>query len=70
MKVLLDIKDEKALYLLEVLKALPFVKTTTLTLAKAKFLEEFQEAIQEVKKAKEGKTALKSLDTFMNEIQG
>ena len=41
MKVLLDIKDAKAPYLLEVLKGLSFVKTTQLTPYKAKVILQF-----------------------------
>jgi hypothetical protein len=40
MKVLLDIKDDKAPYLLEVLKGLRYVKIKTLTPYKAKVLED------------------------------
>jgi len=40
MKVLLDIKDDKAYHLLEVLKGLPYVKTRTLTPNEAQILED------------------------------
>lgn len=55
MKVLLDIKDSKAPYLMEILKNLSFVKTRTLTSPKAQFLEELREAIDEVNLIKAGK---------------
>ncbi|MEO5570907.1 MAG: hypothetical protein ABIT08_06845 [Bacteroidia bacterium] len=55
MKVLLDIKDAKAPYLMEILKNLSFVKTKTLTSSKAQFLEELREAIDEVNLIKAGK---------------
>ncbi|MEP7170748.1 MAG: hypothetical protein ABI855_15375 [Bacteroidota bacterium] len=55
MKVLLDIKDSKAPYLMEILKNLSFVKTKTLTSAKAQFLEELKEAVDEVNLIKAGK---------------
>ena len=49
MKVLLDIKDDKALHLLEVLKGLPYVKTKPLTNEKALLMEEIKEAVENLK---------------------
>ena len=55
MKVLLDIKDDKATHLLEVLKGLSYVKTTTITSEKALLMEEIKEAVEELKLIKSGK---------------
>ncbi|HKR07533.1 MAG TPA: hypothetical protein VJY62_23055 [Bacteroidia bacterium] len=55
MRVLLDIKDAKAPYLMEILKNLKFVKTKTLTQAKAQFFEELKEAVDEINLVKAGK---------------
>ena len=68
MKILLDIKDEKALSLLEVLDGLKYVKTKPLTAGNALFLEELNGAVMQVKNAKKGKAKLKSLDDFLNEL--
>lgn len=68
MKVLLDIKDNKALHLLEVLKSLPYVKTTALTDEKALILEELKEAIDNVKLVKAGKLKSKSAQQLVNEL--
>lgn len=55
MKVLLEIKDNKALHLLEVLKSLPYVKTKTISEEKALLMEEIKEAVEELKLIKQGK---------------
>ena len=55
MRVLLDIKDNKALHLVEVLKSLPYVKTVTLSDEKAMLMEEIKEAVEELKLIKQGK---------------
>jgi hypothetical protein len=52
MKVLLDIKDNKADFVMELLKNLSFVKAQTLSEPKARFLKEFKEVIDEVNLAK------------------
>ncbi|AVV51284.1 hypothetical protein [Leptospira santarosai] len=68
MKVLLDIKDEKAQALLEILKGLSFVKTKTLTSSKAKFIEDVKEAVEEMKLVKAGKLKPKSAQEFLDEL--
>ena len=66
MKVLLDINDNKAEFVLEVLHQFNFVKAKTITSSKAKFLEEFSGAVEEVKQAKRGKIKLQSAKDFLN----
>jgi hypothetical protein len=70
MKVLLEIKDNKALHLLEVLKSLPYVKATTLTDAKAEVLSEFREAVEEMKLILAGQKESRDADEFLSELQG
>lgn len=55
MKVLLDIKDSKATHLLEVLKGLSYVKTTTISSEKALLMEEIKDAVDELKLIRAGK---------------
>ncbi|WP_396156866.1 hypothetical protein [Flavobacterium sp.] len=55
MKVLLDIKDNKALPLLEVLKGLSYVKTKTISNEKALLMEEIKEAVEELKLVRDAK---------------
>ncbi len=68
MRVLLDIKDAQALHLMEVLKSLPYVKTTTLTEAKAQLLEELKESVDTLNQVKKGKVKLKSARDLFNEL--
>ncbi len=68
MKLVVDVKDSKANFVKELLDSLPFVKTKTITPAKAKFLEELRESIREVALAKKGKTKLQSAREFLNEL--
>lgn len=68
MKVLLDIKDNKASFVMEVLKNFPFVKTNTITPAKALLMEELQEAVVELNKIKAGKKKARNAEDFLNEL--
>ena len=68
MKVLLDIKDSKALYLLEVLKGLSYVKTKELTPYKAEVLEGIKEAVEEMKLIKKGKIKARNAEDLFNEL--
>jgi len=54
---------------MEMLKNFSFVKATALTDSKAEFLQEFKEAVDEVKLAKEGKIKLQSARDFLNELE-
>ncbi len=55
MKVLLDIKDNKAMHLMEVLKGLSYVKTTPISNEKALLMKEIKEAVEEMKLVRKGK---------------
>ena len=68
MKVLLDIKDEKAPFIMEVLKNFKDVKTKPLTNYKANVFEGIKEAIEEVKLIKEGKIKAISAKDLLNEL--
>jgi hypothetical protein len=66
MKVLLDINDNKAEFVLEVLHQFRFVKAKPISSAKAKFFEGLSEAVEEVKQAKQGKIKLQSAKDFLD----
>jgi hypothetical protein len=68
MKVLLDIKDSKAMHLLEVLKELPYVKTKQLTDTKAQLMSEIREAVEEMKQIRAGKKQARDAEDFLNEL--
>lgn len=68
MKVLLDIKDSKALHLLEVLKSLPYVKAKTISEEKALLMEEIKEAVDNLKLVRSGKLKARSAKELLDEL--
>ena len=68
MKVLLDIKDNKATHLMEVLKGLSYVKTKTLSDEKALLMQEIREAVEELKLVRAGKKKARNAEDFLNEL--
>lgn len=68
MKVLLDIKDTKAEFILELLKNFSFVKTKPLTPYKANVLEGIKEAVEEMKLVKAGKLKARNAEDLFNEL--
>jgi hypothetical protein len=55
MKLLLDIKDDKAPFVVELLENFKFVKARPLTSYKAEVLESVRRAVEEMKLIKAGK---------------
>ncbi len=68
MKVLLDIQDNKAQSLLEVLKSLPYVKTKTISGEKAKILVELKEAVETLDLVRKGKLKAHPARELLHEI--
>jgi polyhydroxyalkanoate synthesis regulator phasin len=68
MKVLLDIKDNKAMHLMEVLKGLSYVKTKTISNEKALLIEEIKEAVDNLNLVKKGKLKARSAKDLLNEL--
>ena len=68
MKVLLDIKDEKALFVMELLKSFSFVKVKTLSPAKSQLLSEIKETVENLNLAKEGKLKPRSAKELLDEL--
>ena len=68
MKILLDIKDSKVDFVMELLKNFSFVKAESLTPSKAQFLRELKGSVEEVSLAKQGKVKLQSARDFLNEL--
>lgn len=68
MKVLLDIKDSKAEFVLELLKNFSFVKTKPLTDSKADVLQGLKDAVEEVKLIRAGKLKARNAEDFLNEL--
>ena len=55
MKVLLDIRDNKVSFVMELLNSLSFVKAEPLSDEKAELMSDIREAVEEMKSIKEGK---------------
>lgn len=68
MKVLLDIKDEKANFFMELLKNFSYVKAKPLTNYKVEVIEGLQEAIEEVNLIKKGKSKGIPARELLNEL--
>ncbi len=68
MKILLDIPDNKAVSLLEVLKSISYVKAKQLTDSKAALLADIREAVEEMKLVKQGKVKARPIEDLLNEL--
>jgi hypothetical protein len=68
MRVLLDIKDNKATHLLEVLKGLSYVKTRTISEEKALLMEEIKDGVEELKLIRAGKLKGIPAKDLLNEL--
>jgi hypothetical protein len=68
MRILVDVKDNKAMHLLEVLKGLPYVKTKTISDEKALLIEEIKDAVEELKLIRKGKLKGISAKELLDEL--
>lgn len=68
MKVLLDIKDDKAAFILELLSNFKYVKTKELTPYKAEVLASVRNAVEEMKLIKSGKLKGIPAKDLLNEL--
>jgi hypothetical protein len=68
MKLLLEINDNKAAFFMEILKNFSFVKITQLTEAKAGFLLDLKDSVDEIRLAKQGKIKLQSAKDLLDEL--
>jgi hypothetical protein len=68
MKVLLDIKDDKANFIMELLNNFKFVKAKPLSPYKAEVIEGLKEAVDQVNLSKQGKVKLKSARQLLDEL--
>ena len=68
MKILLDIPDNKAASLMDVLRSISYVKAKPLTDSKALLMEEIKEAVEEMKLIRAGKKKARNAEDFLNEL--
>ena len=68
MKVLLDIKDNKADFIMELLNSFSYVKATLISSDKAQTLQEFKVAIDNLNLVKKGKLVPRLAKDLLNEL--
>ena len=68
MKAVLDIKDSKASFVMELLGNFSFVKVQPITNEKALLLSEIKEAVDIINLIKKGKVQARSAKELLNEI--
>jgi hypothetical protein len=68
MKVLLDIKDSKAPFVMELLKNFSFIKAETLVPTKAQVLQELKEAVDNLKLVEKGKLKARPAKDLLDEL--
>ena len=68
MKVLLEIPDNKAQSIMDVLHSISYIKTTSLTESKAKLLKEIKQAVDEITVIRTGKKKARNAEDFLNEL--
>jgi hypothetical protein len=68
MKVLLDIPDNKASSLMDVLKSIPYVKAKPLTDEKAQLMGEIRQAVEEMKLVRAGKLEARPIEDLLDEL--
>ena len=68
MKAVLDIKDSKAPFIIELLNNFSFVKVQPITNEKALLLREIKEAVDTINLVKKGKIQARPARELLNEI--
>lgn len=69
MKVLLDVQDSKAAFLMELLGNFRFVKKATpLTDAKSELMQDIREAVEELKLVRQGKLEALDAESLLDEL--
>lgn len=68
MKVLLDIKDSKVQFVMELLQNLPYVKAKPLSDEKAQLMSEIREAVANLKLVRRGKLKARPAKELLDEL--
>ena len=68
MKVLLDIKNSKVPFVMELLESLSFVKAKPISIYKAEVLANLKDAVEELNLIKEGKLKGRNAEELLNEL--
>lgn len=68
MKLILEIKDNKAAFIMELLKSFSFVKAKPLSPYKEQVLDELKEAVENMTLVKQGKLKARPAKDLLNEL--
>ena len=68
MKLILEVKDSKAGFVLELLGNLSYVKTGPLVPEKDLLISEIKEAVEQLKLVRAGKLKTRKLEDFLSEL--
>ncbi|MBK6409661.1 MAG: hypothetical protein IPF78_08175 [Flavobacteriales bacterium] len=68
MKLVIEVNDSKAEFLLELLRSLPFVKSSTISNEKDEVLDSVRKAVEEMKLVKAGKLKGRPVEDLLNEL--
>ncbi len=68
MRVILEINDNKAEFVMELLNSLSFVKAKPISDEKAKLMEEMKEAVENLNLVKKGKVKARLASELLNEL--
>jgi len=68
MKLLLDIKDSKVDFIMELLSNFKFVKAEPLTDSKTQLKSEIKEAVENLKQVREGKMKAQSAEELLDDL--
>ncbi|MFA9213535.1 MAG: hypothetical protein ACEQSR_06770 [Candidatus Methylacidiphilales bacterium] len=68
MKLILDVKDAKVPFVMELLKNFSFIKAKPISPYKAEVLENLNEAVTELNLVSEGKLKVRKAEDLFNEL--
>ena len=68
MKLLVDVKDSKVDFILELLNNFPFAKAKTISPSNAQFLEEVKEAVENLNLVKRGNMKARPAKDLLDEL--
>lgn len=68
MKVMLDIRDNKAAFMMELLRSFSFVKASPLSEEKAKLIGEIKEAVENLEMVRSGKLKARPARDLLDEL--
>ncbi len=68
MKLLINIKDDKLPFMMELLESFEFVKTEEVSTPSDQILADISEGVEELKQIKAGKQKAVSLNEFLREL--